>query len=250
MDLYERNQQHNRLNAWLHSLRFKNTLSILRRMSVAQHGRPLRVIEIGSAHGKLFGLLKNEQFAVDYTGIELLPLYAQVSVERYGGYPNFRVVFGSAADVLPDLQDTEPDVVIALETMEHIPDVDVDRTLSAIAALRPRRFLCSVPVEVGPILWIKNIGSALTGYTRHEEYSWMETLWAGAYQLDRLPPHGIKHKGFDWRQLERAIAKRMNVQKIQRFPFGMMAGLSTSVYIVAQPYLHTYDPRQADLQPE
>jgi hypothetical protein len=36
-----------------------------------------------------------------------------------------------------------------------------------------------VPVEIGASIRLKNIGSALCGYGRHEEYTWAETFWAG-----------------------------------------------------------------------
>lgn len=90
------------------------------------------------------------------------------------------------------------DIIVALETFEHIPEHDVVRIVEAVAASKPRLFVCSVPVEVGPAIWLKNVGSLVTGYMRHKEYRWSETFWAGLYQLDRLPPHGTRACQLAW----------------------------------------------------
>jgi hypothetical protein len=128
------------------------------------------------------------------------------------------------------------DIVVALETFEHIPEHDVVRIIEAIAASKPRFFVCSVPVEIGPAIWLKNVGSLVTGYMRHKEYSWPETFWAGLYQLDKLPPHGTGHKGFDWRWLAQTIRHNMKIKDIRKFPFSILpAAVAFSVFMVAEP---------------
>jgi Methyltransferase domain len=152
-------------------------------------------VEIGCAHAKLFSLL-NERFEIDYTGIEIDPVFVDTAQSRYGNNMNFRVVLDSAVNALPHM--TNADIVIAFETLEHIPEHEVVRITEAVASARPKLFVCSVPVEIGPAVWLKNVGSLLTGY--HTEYRWRETCWAGLYRLDRLPPHATDHKGFGWRR--------------------------------------------------
>src|SRR5690606_3532533 len=117
--------------------------------------------------------------------------------------PNFRVMQGSALDCLERIESA--DVIVALETLEHIPEPIAFRIVERIAALKPKLFLCSVPIEIGPSIVFKNVGSALCGYVRHRSYGWRDTFWAGIYQLHKLPPHSTSHKGFDWRWLAHII---------------------------------------------
>jgi hypothetical protein len=227
---YEKQLGFNALTRWLHSLRYRDTIEIVRGLS---RNGPVRILEIGSAHGKLFDFL-NERFPIDYTGVELDKQFAVEALRRHGRHRNFSVLNRSAVDLsgIP-----RPDIIIALETLEHIPGPDVVRIVESIAALRPKLFICSVPVEVGPAIWLKNVGSALAGYNRHQiEYNWRRTMWAGLYQLDRLPPHDCGHMGFDWRWLAQTIRHNMRIRETRRFPMRFLpAAVSTSVFMIAEP---------------
>ncbi len=232
---YEKSQNYNFLTAWLHSFRYHSIQGIFRTLAAEIPDRPLQVVEIGCAHAKLFHTLDAE-FRIDYSGIELDQGFVETSRQRYGGRPNFRVLHGSAADeeLMGGLPST--DVVVALETLEHIPEHQVVRVVERVAALKPRLFVCSVPVEVGPAVAFKNVGSLLAGYGRHHEYSWGETFWAGLYQLDRLPPHSTGHKGFDWRWLAQTLRHNFEITETRRFPVGFLpAAFSTSVFFVCRP---------------
>jgi hypothetical protein len=221
--------------AWLHGFRYKNIYDVFQTLAAEIADRPIRVVEIGCAHAKLYQLL-NDRFRIDYTGVEINPAFVEEARRRYGEHKNFRILAQSAADVDMTSSGEQPDIVVALETLEHIPEHAVVRIVENIARQRPRLFVCSVPVEVGPIIWIKNVGSWLMGYLRHTEYRWHETLWAGLYQLDRLPPHGTGHKGFDWRWLAQTIRHNLRIVEFRRLPARLLpAGLSTSVFFVARP---------------
>jgi hypothetical protein len=144
------------------------------------------------------------------------------------------VVHDSAKNAFSDFE--HADIIVALETFEHVPEHDAVRIIEAIAAAKPKIFVCSVPVEIGPAIWLKNVGSFITGYMRHREYRWSETFWAGLYQLDKLPAHGVGHKGFDWRWLAQTIRHNMKIKEIRRFPFNMLpAAVAFSVFMVAEP---------------
>jgi len=230
---YERNQRYNALVAWLHSLRYRRIVRLFAGLAAAAGERPLRVVEIGCGHGKLFAVL-NQRFAIDYTGIELEADYVAAAHRRYGDAPNFTLLHASATRV-PECF-AGADVIVALETFEHIPEHEVVRVIEAIAAARPRLLVCSVPVEIGPAIWLKNLGSLLTGYVRHREYSWTETFWAGLYQLDRLPPHGTGHKGFDWRWLAQTIRHNLQILRLYRLPVPVLpAAFAFSLFFVAAP---------------
>lgn len=230
---YEKNQRFNFLVSWLHSFRYKNILSVFKAVALRNEGKRIKVVDIGCAHAKLFQLL-NARFEIDYTGIEVADGFVEAARSRYGHNPNFRIIHESVLSALSHLQNV--DVCIALETLEHIPEHDVVRIVEAVASAQPNIFVCSVPVEIGPAIWLKNVGSLLTGYMRHKEYQWAETFWAGLYQLDKLPPHGIGHKGFDWRWLAQTIRHNMSVIEIRKFPFGFLpTAVAFSVFMVAKP---------------
>jgi len=230
---YERNQRFNFLVSWLHTFRYRNILALFEAIAREIGSRPIKVIEIGCAHAKLYSVL-NERFAIDYTGIEIEPRFVEAARARYGHNPNFRLIDDSAVHAFGNLNSA--DIVVALETLEHIPEHDVVRLVEAVAAAKPGLFVCSVPVEIGPSIWLKNFGSLVTGYIRHREYRWSETFWAGLYQLDKLPPHGTLHKGFDWRWLAQTIRHNMRIREIRKFPFRMLpAAVAFSVFMVAEP---------------
>lgn len=230
---YEKNQRFNFLVSYLHSFRYRNILTLFKAIARETGGKPIRVIDIGCAHAKLFSVL-NESFDIDYTGIEINSAFVEAARSRYAGYPNFCVIHDSAANALATLEHT--DIIVALETLEHIPEHDVVRIVEAVAAAKPRLFVSSVPVEIGPAIWLKNVGSLVTGYMRHKEYRWSETFWAGLYQLDKLPPHDTGHKGFDWRWLAQTIRHNMKIKEIRRFPLSILpAAVAFSVFMIAEP---------------
>jgi len=230
---YEKNQRFSVLVSWLHSYRYKNILKVFEELSVSNDGNPIRVVEIGCAHAKLYSLL-NDRFEIDYIGIEPNTVFVKAAEERYQIQPNFKIIHDAAEKQLNKI--TDVDIVVALETFEHIPEHIVVRIVEEVAKIQPKLLVCSVPVEIGPAIWIKNLGSLVTGYMRHTEYTWKETFWAGLGKLDKLPPHGTGHKGFDWRWLAQTIRHNMRIKEIRRFPFGLFpAWLSTSVFFIVEP---------------
>ncbi len=233
LDTYERNQSFNALLAWLHSFRYRHLIAAVGALSRDRGAAVLRVVDIGCAHGRAFAVL-NERFPIEYTGIEVEDSFVDTARARYQAHSNFSIVHDVAENQLDKFEAV--DVVLALETLEHVPEHTVVRLVEQIARMQPRLFVCSVPVEIGPAIWIKNLGSLLTGYVRHREYTWRETFWAGLGKLDRLPSHGIYHKGFDWRWLAQTIRHNMRITETRTFPFRFLpVWLSNSVFFLAEP---------------
>jgi len=230
---YERNQQYSALTRYLHGFRFRQMMKIVGELRSEIPDRPLQVFEIGAAAGKLYATL-DAHFPIEYRGIELDEAFVQKAIERHGARPNFEIRHGSAAD--PALwSGPRPDLVVALETLEHIPERYVFRVIENVAAAAPRRFIASVPVEVGPAIWIKNLGSLVTGYNRHKGRPWSEVFWGSVYATNRLPVHGTGHRGFDWRWLGHTIRHYMNVREIRKSPFQWVPSpFAMSVMFVAE----------------
>jgi SAM-dependent methyltransferase len=235
VEAYEAAQNYSGLTSWLHGFRFRHLVRTAQRL--ATPGRPLNVLELGCAYGKAFSAL-DTALPVRYAGVDPHATFIAEARRLYGARENFRVVCeGAETFVAREGPSLGPlDLVFALETLEHIHAMEAVRLIERIAALRPRLFVASVPVEIGPAIVLKNLGSALTGYQRHREYALKETLWAGLYRLDKVAPHARGHKGFDWRWLAHTIHQAMPIVRIRRFPANWLpAALATSVYIEAAP---------------
>jgi hypothetical protein len=232
---YERTQRHNALTRWLHSIRYRRMVELVGRLSVEMPDRPVRIVEIGCAVSKLYEAL-DQRFDIEYVGIEIDPEFCRIARERHGHRPNFRILNRSATEESIYAELGTPDILAALETLEHIPEHDVVRIVEHIGRLAPRYFVASVPVEVGPAIWIKNVGSFLVGYARAKGRPWSQVFWAGLYQLDRLPPHGTGHAGFDWRWLAHTIRHNMRIKQVLKSPLSFLPpAVAFSVMFVAVP---------------
>jgi len=230
--LYERNQSFNSLVAWLHSQRYRHVIDALK--PVAPVDRPLQVLDLGCGFGKIYDVL-SQSFPIEYTGVDPEARYLDMANERYGANANFRSFCVSAAN--PIIFDRRYDVVTALETMEHIDGPTAARIIKRIAQGNPRRFVCSVPIEIGPSVLIKNFGSLLMGYSRHKTYTWKQTLSAGFYQLDRLPRHTASHLAFDWRWLAQTIRQHFRIVETRFFPLRYLpACVSSTAFFIAEPW--------------
>ncbi|MBS3952169.1 MAG: class I SAM-dependent methyltransferase [Methylomicrobium sp.] len=228
---YEKNQSFNPIVRWLHSIRYKYLIELFDQIQSENLTKTIKVVDIGCAHAKTFGLL-NERYKISYVGIELDRTFAETAAKRYGQQPNFRVINDTIENHYSELENI--DFIISLETLEHIPEHIVVRLIEKIADCNPKCFICSVPNEVGPIVWIKNIGSVLMGYMRHTEYKWRETFYAGIYELDKVETHGTGHKGFDWRWLAQTIRHNRKITRTLSSPFRWLPKtLSVSVIFIS-----------------
>lgn len=230
------NEKHryNAITRYVHEARYRKVLNYLRSLQQSL-GRPPVVMDIGCGAGRIYDLLKG-YMDLSYTGIELNTVRVDEGNARLKDDPNASIHEIDARD--PKIFDIcEPDIIMALESFEHIPEASVVRIIENIAKnTTAQKMICSVPVEIGPAIWIKNIGSALIGYKRHTEYSWGETFWSGLYQLHKVPRHEDRHKGFDWRWLAQTIRHNMKITAIHTSPYDFVpAFLSPTIMFVAEP---------------
>lgn len=213
---YEKMQNFNWLVSFMHSMRYKHLIDLVEQISSEKKLESIRIVDIGCAHGKIFEVLK-DKFNITYLGIELKKEVADIAVNRYGNLTNFRLINDAVQNHFKEFQ--YADLIVAFETLEHIPENIVVRIIERISLASPKAFLCSVPNEVGPIVFIKNFASLVTGYIRHKEYSWRDTLYASVFNLDKIETHKTGHKGFDWRWLAQTIRHNMSITKIYTTPF-------------------------------
>ncbi len=229
---YEKIQNFNPLVSFLHATRYKYLIRLFTDLSQANPSRTLNVVDIGCAHAKAFDVL-NSRFNINYVGVDTDTEPVKTAEKRYSQYRNFRVINDSIVNHYSEFQ--HADVILALESLEHIPENIVVRIVEHIARAKPAAFMCSVPNEVGPIVLLKNIGSLFTGYIRHKEYRWKETLHAGLFNLDGIDAHGTGHKGFDWRWLAHTIRHNMRITRTHANPFDWLPKtFSFSVIFICQ----------------
>lgn len=225
----------NAITTYLHSFRFKTVIRYMERLQREIKDRPIVIMDIGCGPGLFYEVLK-DRFDVRYVGVEIQTKYVDMTREKYKDDPHVTILNRDAgdADIYRDIQ---PDIVVALESMEHIPFAKVAEIVGRMRDIPSLRlFIASVPVEVGPAIWVKNLGSFLMGYHRHKEYSFAETLWAGFYCLDKLPRHDGRHKGFDWRWLAQTIRLNLKMVKIHTSPYDWIPSwLAPSILFVAVP---------------
>jgi SAM-dependent methyltransferase len=209
---YEKNQSFNSLVSFLHSTRYKYLTEVFDSLPKT---KTLKVVDIGCSVAKTFEILNNS-FMISYVGIELDENLSETARQRYGSHQNFKIFNASVEAHFAEFQNA--DVILALETLEHIPEHIVVGVIEQIALAKPQIFMCSVPNEVGPIVFVKNIGSLLTGYSRHREYKWSETFYASMFNLDKIEVHSTGHKGFDWRWLAQTIRHNIKITKTYSNP--------------------------------
>lgn len=229
----EQRHNYNSITRYLHAHRFKHVLDYVDATAKNSGARPKSWIS--DAPGNVYFAIR-ERCDIEYVGVELNTDKAKAGNENFQNYPKAKIINQDAADPAL-LQSEKPDIITALESFEHIPPAAVAKIIETIATYKDLQlFLCSVPIEVEPSIWIKNTGSALMGYHRHKEYSWNETFWAGLYQLDKIPRHDLRHKGFDWRWLAQTIRLNMTMQTIHKSPMDWVpACLAPSIMFVAKP---------------
>ena len=212
---YEKTQNFNLITKFLHSTRYRNLKKVIE--CAAKKNKKLTIVDIGCGPAKAYKVITNLDVDFTYLGIELREDFTALAKERYDTFDNFDIVCDSVENVFHVFNDA--DIIIGLESFEHIPESLVVRTIEAIGKSNFKHLYITVPNEVGPAILIKNVGSFLMGYRRYKEYSWGETMAAAVYDLDKVERHGTGHKGFDWRWLAQTIRQNCRIKKITTSPF-------------------------------
>lgn len=235
-DYYEKSLYGNPIKRYLHSHRYRHLVTAVGHVVQEIPDRPIKLLDIGCAQGKVYEIL-DPVFNIEYFGVDYDREFIVTALKKHGDNKNFGAVFGSVTEQRFFDELEEFDVVVALETLEHITDMQVVQIVMKIALMGPKLFICSVPNESGPIVWIKNFGSLLMGHKR-TPYTMAENFWAGLSRFDHLPPHDYGHKGFWWKYLAHTIRCNMKILKITRMPIAFLPlFLSTNIFIVASPLL-------------
>jgi SAM-dependent methyltransferase len=209
-NIYDEMQNFNFITRFLHRTRFRNLEKLIFRASIEKKGK-LKIVDVGCGHAKAYKIIKQQGIDFDYVGVELRKKFYDVANDRFSQFENFNIICDSIENQFKKF--TDADVIIGLESFEHIPEPLVVRTIEAISKVSFMYLYITVPNEVGPAILVKNIGSALMGYQRYKEYEWRETFFASIYELDKVRRHDTGHKGFDWRWLAQTLRQNTTILK-------------------------------------
>lgn len=232
---YETNQDRNAVTRFLHSIRYRRLSDAIARASV--DGR-VRVCELGYGTGRSLDVIRRAApGGFDYVGFDFNEAFQKACRDRYPSSLEFRLL-DLGADRFADSLPWRPDIIIALETLEHVPPAawhSIARQANELNA----PMLVSVPNEVGPAIVAKNAGSWMMGYSRWKDYGFTNTVRASFGRFDSLPRHRGGHIGFDWRALMHALRQYFDVS-VGTSPFrGIPRSISPSIYFTCTP-----DPRR------
>ncbi len=217
MNAYAQAQNFNPLVSWLHRQRYR----MLARVDVTHY----HILDIGCGVGTCFDVLKDR--TVLYRGVDINKDFIRIALAQHPRRRGFNAI---AIDIKDFIWFEVFDLIICLETLEHLqPHIAHDVIQNASYCCNT--FICSVPNELGLMILIKNLGSALMGYSRHKEYSLRDTLRAAAY---RPLPWSGGHKGFDYRVIIHECQRHFKSVEVKSLPFSWLPRwLATNVFITA-----------------
>lgn len=224
-------EQGNFLTRLAHGGRYQKTLDL------AADVRAGVAIDVGCGDGMLLRRAYDRGIARSGYGVDIDPEMRRSAAARFPGTDLFRFI---APDQLAaSVPAHSCDLGICTETLEHVPDA-LQVLDALIRAVRPGgRVIVTVPIEVGPSLFGKQLGRFMAGLRRpygYEKYSLRELVSAGLFWNPRTfySSHADgydgprAHKGFDYRELESAIRARMEIERTVFSPLPITGPLLNS----------------------
>ena len=184
-------------------------------------------------------------------GVDVQPEQMEACRARLGDLPG--VSFAMTCD-LSAAENGAWTVVTCMEVLEHCLEPERRRIIGELGRLCAARgrIVVSVPIETGPSLIGKQFFRAVAGlrgqgdYAYRERYSPTEMIRAAAGR--RVPRvqyvgHGSTgpfpyygHKGFDWRDVEREIAERLEITARAFTPLPWAKSvLNSQVWFICRP---------------
>lgn len=244
-EVYMEAQNFNFLCGFLHNVRYRRLCSFLRKLAHKKqciHALDyFNIVELGCGYGKTVEILKNTRFCecINYLGVDINKDFISYADKKYGAANNICNAYVFSHEDIQNLMNTysernELDLIICLETLEHIPERKVQEIVEWMASWKCPVFL-SVPNEIGLAILFKNLGSWILRYMRHKEYSMKDTLYASLGMMEKVKTHGVGHIGFDYRWLLSILKQNFDNVKIQTSPFRWVPRwLSPSIYFICE----------------
>ncbi len=226
-------QQGNTLTRLAHQSRFS---AVLDAISGTQYTQAL---DYGCGDGWLLRMAYERGIVQSGFGVDVDPHMLSECHHNFADIAGFQFCHTDeiAARILPQ----SCDLFICTETLEH-----VENTESVLEQILPyckpgARMVISVPVEIGPSLLVKQIGRYLAnmkGRYGYERYSPSELFSASIlWDVNRfISSHSLNssykgHKGFDYRNVEKMLRRKVDIEKIVFSPFPWLGNRLNSTVI-------------------
>jgi len=196
-------------------------------------------LDYGCGDGWLLRSAYEQGFIQAGFGIDISPDMLAASQETLKDIPGFKLGLPSETQTLISPQSL--DLVFCTETLEHVPDPAT--ILDTVLPLcKPNaKIVISVPIEVGPSLFVKQTGRYLAnlkggyGYERYtpKELFSAAILWdCKSFPSSHAQQSSYRaHKGFDYRDLEAVLNQKLTIEKKMFSPFPVLGNLFNSTVI-------------------
>ena len=123
-------QDFNLITKFLHRTRFRNLEELIIRASKEKKGK-LKIVDVGCGPASAYKSITKLGIDFMYVGVDLEENFCDIASERYTKFENFEIICDSIENHFEKF--TDSDVIIGLESFEHIPEWLVVRTIEAIS---------------------------------------------------------------------------------------------------------------------
>jgi 2-polyprenyl-3-methyl-5-hydroxy-6-metoxy-1,4-benzoquinol methylase len=184
--------------------------------------------DVGAADGAFLATLVRRGLVDRGVAIDADPAMNDAGQRRHRDLP---LVFATP-DAEPSLTASgRCDLVVCMETLEHVDDpvVVVDELVRLAAP--GARIVVSMPVEVGPMVVAKQLGRWLAnrrGTYGYERYSARELAAAAAFRPPAARQNLHSHKGFDYRRVVALLDDRFAAGQATYSPFPRLGRYAAS----------------------
>jgi len=214
-----------------HKLFFQNMDNLFKKR-IFLSDKKINILDLGCGPAYIFSEISKKINNFNYIGIEPREDFYNEANKRYSKDKRFKIYKEYCENYLTKV--SKVDIILSFDCFEHIPLEKRQIAINIISKIKFEYMFVNVPNEIGPAIFLKNFGSYLMGYMRHKEYSFLETFYASIYKLDKIKPHTIYHKGFDWRTLYYDLRYYFDA-KIKTSPFNFVPILfSPSIFIICK----------------
>jgi SAM-dependent methyltransferase len=224
-------EQGNFLTRFAHSGRYRRALDLVGDVQGAI------AIDFGCGDAMILRRAYDRGIVRGGYGIDNDPAMRDSAAAAFAGIDGFRFV--DPGGLTQAVARGSCDLAICTEALEHIPDRAA--ILDAICEYcRPgAHALITVPIEIGPSLVGKQVGRYLADLRRpygYESYTLRELFSAGVlwnargFESSHTRPGAtmVGHKGFDFRDVERELRARMDIERTVFSPFPALGALINS----------------------
>lgn len=136
---------------------------------------------------------------------------------KYGSRSNFRFFnCRQISDFIPP--ENAFDIAICMETMEHLPVVEVEEYIDKLARATREYCFVTVPNEKGIVFLLKFLFKKIVHRQLPAKYSLRDIYYSSIGRMSKVV-RKKGHRGFDYSTLLLSLKKRFDVLEVEGIPF-------------------------------